>query len=625
MDSISPEKIHRIANRLRILSIRATTKAGSGHPTSCASSADLVAALFFGHMRFDPTRPKNPGNDRFILSKGHAAPLLYAAWAETGHFPEKELETLREIDSPFEGHPTPRLDFVDIASGSLGQGLSAGVGMALNAKQQKLDYRSYVLMGDGELAEGSVWEAASLAGFRRLGNLIAILDINRLGQSQETAFGYRLDVYQRRFDSFGWKTVVIDGHSIPEILKAFDAISPDQPLVIIAKTIKGKGIAIAENKPGWHGKALGEKQAQEAIESLEKNQESALGVQIRRPSQSSRVTEKTTSRTNYPPLNYKIGEKVATRKAFANALARLGGVIPDLVVLDGDVENSTYTEEFGQKYPDRFFECYIAEQNMVGTAVGLGAMGRIPVCATFGAFLSRAMDQARMAGISGSNLKLVGTHSGVSIGEDGPSQMALEDLASMRAIVGSSVLSPSDAVSTERLVEKMLESQNFCYLRAARPETPVLYSSNEKFEIGGAKILRQSQEDQVTVVATGITVFEALKAHDLLVAAGIHITLIDAYSIKPLARDLIAQAARKTNGFVVTVEDHYSEGGLGDAVAGELSIEGIRVRKLAVSGMPHSGKAQELLQKFKIDSRAIVEAVREIAAQIGNTKKDQAA
>jgi transketolase len=609
MNDIDTEALKGIANQLRIDSINATTAAGSGHPTSCCSAADVVAALFFGHMRYDPKNPHYYNNDRLILSKGHAAPLLYAAWAETGLFPVEDLLKLRQIGSDLEGHPTPRLPFVDVATGSLGQGLSVGVGMALCARLDHLDYRTYVLLGDGECAEGSVWEAASLAGINQLNNLVAVVDVNRLGQSQPTAFDHNLDVYKRRFEAFGWRTEEIDGHDIDEILEVLAAAGlGTQPLVILAKTLKGAGISFIQDKEGWHGRALTKDEAARAIAELQPSARSGVGHAIAQPAQL--PAPKNEAPANYPPLNYKVGDSVATREAYGEALARIGEVDLRVVALDGDTKNSTYADKFFKKFPERSTECFIAEQNMVGVATGFGARGKVPFASTFACFFARAYDQIRVAGISMANLKIVGSHVGVSIGEDGPSQMGLEDIAMMRAVAGSVVLYPSDAVSTGKLVDQMAAQKGIHYLRTSRPKTPVLYDNNEQFPIGGAKILRQNAGDRVTVVAAGVTLFEALKAADELKAAGIGITVIDAYSIKPLAKDLIKQAAEKTNHLVITVEDHYLEGGLGDAVAGELSLEGVKVHKLAVSALPHSGKAEELLAKFGINAAAIVAKVR---------------
>ena len=611
MNDIDTEALKGIANQLRIHSINATTAAGSGHPTSCCSAADLVAALFFGHMRYDPKNPHYYNNDRFILSKGHAAPLLYAAWAETGLFPVEDLLKLRQLGSDLEGHPTPRLAFADVATGSLGQGLSVGVGMALCARLDHLDYRTYVLLGDGECSEGSVWEAASLAGLNKLNNLIAVVDVNRLGQSQEAPLGHNVDAFKRRFEAFGWRTEVIDGHDLEEITEVLAAVGlGDQPLVIIAKTLKGAGISFIQDKEGWHGKALSKDEAARAVAELQPSARSAIGFPIPAPNQLPAPNNQAPAA--YPALGYKQGDMVATREAYGNALVRIGGPDPRVVALDGDTKNSTYSEKFLKQFPHRFTECFIAEQNMVGVATGFATRGKVPFAATFATFFTRAFDQIRVGGISRANVKLVGSHVGVSIGEDGPSQMGLEDLAMMRAVAGSTVLYPSDAVSAEKLVEQMAMHQGICFLRTSRPKTPVLYPANEQFPFGGAKILRQGNGDKVTVVAAGVTLHEALKAADALKSEGIGITVIDAYSIKPLAKDLILEAARKTNNLVLTVEDHYPEGGIGDAVAGELSAEGVKVQKLAVFELPRSGKPEELLSKYGIDAQAIVQKIKNL-------------
>jgi transketolase len=609
MNDIDTETLKGIANQLRILSIEETTAAGSGHPTSCCSAADVVAALFFGHMRFDPKNPRYYNNDRFVLSKGHAAPLLYAAWEELGLIPKEELLKLRRLDSDLEGHPTPRLPFVDVATGSLGQGLSVGVGMALCARLDRLDYRTYVLMGDGEIAEGAVWEAASLAGVNQLNNLVAVVDVNRLGQSQETQFGHNLNVYKRRFEAFGWRTEEIDGHDMEEITEVLAAVGlGSQPLVILAKTLKGAGISFIQDKDGWHGKVLSKDEATRAIAELQPSAKSGIGQAIAAPSPL--PEPKNQAPTEYPPISYTLGDLVATREAFGNALARIGSVDQRVVALDGDTKNSTFSEKFLKKFPERFTECYIAEQNMVGVATGFAARGKVPFASTFACFLTRACDQIRVAGISQANVKLVGSHVGVSIGEDGPSQMGLEDIAMMRTVVGSVVLYPSDAVCAEKLMDQMAEHEGICFLRTSRPKTPVLYNNDESFRIGGAKVLRQSPNDKVTVIGAGVTLYEALKAADILKGEGIGITVIDAYSIKPLAKEVLLAAAQKTNNLVVTVEDHYAEGGVGDAVAGELSAEGVRVHKLAVRELPHSGKPEELLAKYGIDAHAIVQKVK---------------
>jgi len=603
------ELLKGIANQLRIHSIEATTAAGSGHPTSCCSAADIAAALFFGQMKYDAKNPHYYNNDRFILSKGHAAPLLYAAWAENGFVPIPELLKLRQFGNDLEGHPTPRLAFADVATGSLGQGLGVGVGMALAARQDKLDYNTYVLMGDGEIAEGAVWEAASLAGVYKLNNLIGIVDANRLGQSEATAFGHDINVYRDRFKAFGWRVEEIDGHDIEEIMEVLGGVGlDDKPLAIIAKTYKGAGVSFLQDKDGWHGKPLNKEEAAKAIAELAPSAKSGLGVTI--PAPTALPAPNLTAPASYPAISYKLGDSIATREAYGTALARLGDVDPRINAMDGDTKNSTFADKFFKKFPDRSVECYIAEQNLVAVSVGYATRGHVPFASTFATFFTRAADHIRVAGISQSNIKLVGSHVGVSIGEDGPSQMALEDLALMRAVVGSVVLYPAEAVATEKLLEQMALHKGVAFLRTSRPKTPVIYGNDEKFPIGGAKVLRHG--DKVTVVSAGVTLFEALKAADTLKAEGINITVIDAYSIKPLGKKEILAEAKKTGNTVITVEDHYAEGGLGDAVAGELSSEGVKVHKLAVNGIPRSGHAAELLAHFGIDAAAIVKKVKSL-------------
>jgi len=604
------ELLKGIANTLRIHSIEATTAAGSGHPTSCCSAADVVAALFFGHMKYDAKNPHYYNNDRFILSKGHAAPLLYAAWAENGFVPVAELLKLRQFGNDLEGHPTPRLAFADVATGSLGQGLGVGVGMALAAKQDKLDYNTYVLLGDGEIAEGAVWEAANLAGFYKLSNLIAIVDANRLGQSQATMFGHDINIYVKRFESFGWRVETLDdGHDMEEIMEVLSGVGLDErPLAIIAKTYKGAGVSFLQDKDNWHGKPLSKEEAAKAIAELSPSAKSGLGVAI--PAPTALPAPNLTAPTSYPAISYKLGDSIATREAYGVALSRLGEVDPRINAMDGDTKNSTFADKFFKKFPERSTECFIAEQNLVAVAVGFATRGHVPFASTFATFFTRAADQIRVAGISQSNLKLVGSHVGISIGEDGPSQMALEDLAMMRAVVGSTVLYPADAVATEKLLEQMAILKGVAFLRTSRPKTPVIYGNDEQFPVGGAKVLRTG--DKVTIVSAGVTLFEALKAADTLKAEGVNVTVIDAYSIKPLGKKEILAEAKKTNNTVITVEDHYSEGGLGDAVAGELSSEGIKVHKLAVVGIPRSGHAAELMAAFGIDAAAIVKKVKSL-------------
>jgi len=602
------------ANNLRAHSLRATAEAGSGHPTSCMSAADIMAAIFFADMRFDPANPSNPANDRFVLSKGHAAPVLYAALAEAGALPVDRLATLRKFSSELEGPPTPRIPWVGAATGSLGQGLSVGVGMALNGKRlDKLDYRVYVLLGDGEIAEGGVWEAAAMAAYYQLDNLIGVVDVNGMGQSQRTMYNFDVETYQRRFAAFGWHAVIVDGHNLEEVLAALDQahLIKDQPTMLIAKTFKGKGVSFLEDKPGWHGKPVKGDDLDKALSEL------ALNGNARAPhvAQPHRHGFSPACVTGISPApSYGLGEKVATRVAYGTALATLGDVNPNVVALDGDTKNSTFAETFLKAHPERFFESYIAEQNMVGAAVGLAACGKIPFVSTFAAFLTRAFDHIRMAAISGVTIKYVGSHCGVSIGEDGPSQMGLEDLAMMRAVPNSTVLYPSDAVSTERLVATMPDLPGTTYLRTTRPATPVLYANTEEFPIGGSKVLRSSDSDVVTVIAAGITVYESLDAYEKLKNEGVAIRLVDAYSVKPIDAPGILAAAAQTNNTLLVVEDHYYDGGLGDAVLNAVAAHGVKVHKLAVNGVPRSGKSAELLHAFGLSARHIVDKVKTLAA-----------
>ncbi|UCE62524.1 MAG: transketolase [Nitrospirota bacterium] len=600
------------ATQLRIHSIRSTTEAGSGHPTSCCSAADIVATLFFGVMRYDPTDPRNSDNDRFVLSKGHAAPLLYAAWAEAGYIDPSELLQLRKLESDLEGHPTPRLSFVDMATGSLGQGLSAGVGIALNHKYlDRSQARVYVLLGDGESVEGSIWEGAELARHFQLDNLCTIIDINRLGQSDPTLLQHDLDGYQKRWQGFGWQALVVDGHDHTTLLQAFATASQtkDKPTVLLAKTFKGKGIAIAEDKMNWHGKALNREQADAAIQELSKqlsHDSSSLSIQPPKKTQRNQHTI-----AALPTPTYAAKDSVATREAFGDALTHLGEVNPLVVALDADVKNSTFTEKFGKRFPERFFENFIAEQNMIGTAAGLAACGKIPFAATFACFLTRGYDFIRMAAISQANIKLMGSHAGVSIGEDGPSQMGLEDLSMMAAQPGVVVLYPSDAVCTYRLLEAAANHQGMVYIRTGRPKTPILYPNDEPFHLGGSKLHKPSSEDRLTIVAAGVTLFEALNAQTELAKAGIPVRVVDLYSIVPIDQHMLLECARTTPTFL-TVEDHYAHGGIGDAVLNALSAEAVRVHKLAVREIPHSGKPAELLDRYGLSANTIVETAKRL-------------
>ena len=600
------------ATNLRIHSIISTSEAGSGHPTTCLSAADIVSALFFHAMRYDCADAKNPNNDRFILSKGHAAPLLYAAYAEAGIIPIDDLLTLRQIDSILEGHPTPRFDWTEVATGSLGQGLSLGLGMALNGKYlDKSDYRVYVLLGDGETAEGGVWEAAALASHYQLNNLIGIVDVNALGQSQRTMYAFDIDTYCRRFEAFGWQTIGIDGHDFDEILPALEKAkaSTDKPTMIVAKTFKGKGVSFLENEDNWHGKAVAKgEQLDKALAELGPLQ-TDIPLQIESPNP---INKQVSTATTCEPPEYASDEEVATRGGYGTGLAKLGTANPNVVALDGDTKNSTYAEQFMTLHPNRFFEMFIAEQNLVGAGIGLAKRGKIPFVSTFAAFLSRAYDQIRMSAISQANIKYAGSHCGVSIGEDGPSQMGLEDIAMFRAIPGAVVLYPSDAVAAERLVAEAAAHEGIVYIRTSRPKTAILYDTDESFPIGGSKVVRESGEDKVTVVAAGVTLHEVLKAQEVLTAEGIAIRVIDLYSVKPIDTEALLAAASETNDTIITVEDHYPEGGLGDAVLDAVATKGIRVHKLAVTGIPRSGKPDELLELHGISANAIVQKVKDI-------------
>jgi transketolase len=599
-----------LARLIRYYSLVSTTKAGSGHPTSSLSAADLMAGLLFGGtFRFDLDEPRHPNNDRLIFSKGHASPLFYALWAAAGAVTEKELLTLRKFGSPLEGHPTPAFRYTEAATGSLGQGLSIGAGMALNAKYlDKLPYRTYVLLGDSEMAEGSVWEALEIAAYYKLGNLVGILDVNRLGQRGETMYGHDLSVYKNRIAAFGWETIVIDGHHMPQIRTAFEQAvrSVDRPVMIIARTLKGKGVSFIEDKNGWHGKALKKDELARALEELGPVDRDLRGS-IPLPENERPAAPK---QGKSAPVLYPPDKPVATRHAYGTALSRLYQQYPDMVVVDGEVSNSTYAEIFKKAYPERFFEMYIAEQNMVGMALGLSVRGQVPFVSTFAAFMTRAADQVRMSQYSNANIKFCGSHAGVSIGEDGSSQMGLEDIALFRAVLGSVVLYPSDAVSTEKLVEEIAKHQGICYLRTTRMETPILYRNDEAFWIGGSKILKSGSKDKATVVAAGITLHEALKAYEELKKEGILIRVIDLYSVKPVDVATLRQAAEDT-GFIITVEDHYAEGGIADAVRTALSKHPVPIHSLAVRAMPKSGKPEELMDYEGISWKAIVEAVKQ--------------
>lgn len=598
-----------LAKLIRYYSLVSTTEAGSGHPTSSLSAAELMTGLLFGGtFRYDLADPTHPNNDRLIFSKGHASPLFYALWAAAGAVSEKELLTLRKFGSPLEGHPTPAFRFTEAATGSLGQGLSIGVGMALNAKYlDKLPYRTYVLLGDSEMAEGAVWESLEIAAHYKLNNLIGVLDVNRLGQRGETMYGHDLAVYKDRIASFGWETIIIDGHHLPQIRTAFEQAirSTGRPVMIIAKTLKGKGVSFIEDRNGWHGKALKKDELARAIEELGPFDRDLRGKIA--PPEDFRPADTKPSKAD--PVIYLTDKPVATRHAYGTALARIYQQHPDMVVLDGEVSNSTYAEIFKNGRPDRFFEMFVAEQNMVGAAIGLSRRGKVPFVSSFAAFLSRAADQIRMSQYSNANIKFCGSHAGVSIGEDGSSQMGLEDISLFRAILGSVVLYPSDAVATEKLVEHMARHKGISYLRTTRKDTPILYRNDEAFWIGGSKVLRSSSRDKATVVGAGITLHEALKAYEELKKKGMLVRVIDLYSVKPVDVATLRAAAEAT-GLMITVEDHYAEGGIADAVRTALSKHPVPVHSLAVRAMPRSGKPDELLEYEAISAGSIVSLIQ---------------
>ncbi|MDR7476033.1 MAG: transketolase [Armatimonadota bacterium] len=622
------ERARDLARQFRADAIRMTAAAGSGHPTSALSAAELMAVLLLRHLRYDFANRDHPNNDRLIFSKGHATPLLYPLLAAAGAIPPQELLTYRRWGSRLEGHPTPVLPWVEVATGSLGQGLAIGVGMALAGKYlDKLPYRVWVLHGDSEMAEGAVWEAFEHAAYYRLDNLIAILDVNRLGQRGETMVGWNTAVYAARARAFGWRAIEVDGHDVEAVDRAYtqavEGAGSGQPVVVIARTVKGKGVSFVEDRNGWHGKALSREEAARALEELgevERLQVAVTAPEDLRPA----------LRPDPRPLElprYQVGGSVATREAYGDALRALGDARPDVVALDGEVNNSTYAERFARAHPERYFEMFIAEQQMVAAAVGLQSRGWTPFVSTFAAFLTRAYDFIRMAAISRANLKLCGSHAGVSIGEDGPSQMGLEDLAMMRAVHGSTVLYPCDANQTAALVAEMADRPGIVYLRTTRMKTPVIYPPAERFPVGGSRVLRSSDSDQVTLAGAGVTTHEALRAADLLAQRGIRARVVDCYSVKPIDAATLRQAARSSGGRVVVAEDHWPEGGLGDAVVEvltdpEVTRDGFvpQVVRLGVRAMPGSGTPAEQLAAAGIDAAHIAAAAAALVeSPIANT------
>ena len=600
-----------VANRLRILSIESTNAAKSGHPTSCASMAEILSVLFFHTMRYSVSEPKAAGNDRFVLSKGHAAPVLYAAWAEAGLFPKSDLLNLRKIDSDLEGHPTPRLNFIDVATGSLGQGLSVAAGMAYVGKYiDKSAYRVYCLIGDGESAEGSIWEALHFASYYKLDNLVAIFDVNRLGQSEPTSLGHHTEVYEQRIKAFGFETRVVDGHDVGALVSTFDEFSgvKGKPQALVARTFKGAGLDGIEDKDNWHGKPLGS-HADGVIAALKSRTDMSSKPSVTPPSTSVAPVDLSVSLSE-PPA-YQLGEKLATRQVYGAALVKLGKSNPRVIALDGDTKNSTFSETYKKSFPDRYVECFIAEQNLVGVGIGLGCRGRtIPFVSTFASFFSRTFDQLRMGAISQANIKCVGSHCGVSIGEDGPSQMALEDLAMFRAIPEATVFYPSDAVSTERAVELAAQKHGIAFIRTSRPATPVVYKNDTVFALGKSHvILSHGSEDKALLIGAGITLHEAMNAAETLKTQGVLVRVLDPFTIKPLDVTGIRENALQCKSRVIVVEDHYPEGGVGEAVAAALVGSGVRLTHLAVREIPRSGPPSVLIDKYGIGCRSIVEAV----------------
>jgi transketolase len=604
----------RLATQLRVDSIRCSTEAGSGHPTSSLSAADLMAVLLVKHFRYDWDRPKFALNDHLIFSKGHASPLLYSMYRAVGVVSEEELvSTYRQLGARLQGHPTPVLPWVDVATGSLGQGLPDAVGVCLAGKYlDKLSYHAWILCGDSETAEGSMWEALDKASYYRLGNLTAIVDVNRLGQRGATELEWDMDRYAARVEAFGCRAVVVDGHDLLAIDEALtdSRVKRDVPTVILARTIKAKGVPEIENKNGWHGKALPPDMAKRAIIALGGRSDLRITTDLPVPETFSDYV------LSAPPISvptFALGDEVATRVAFGAAIAALSAR-QDVVVLDGEVGNSTHADEFQKICPERYFEIFIAEQQLVAAAVGLAVRGYVPFAVTFAAFFSRAYDFIRIAGICEANIRLVGSHCGVEIGEDGPSQMALEDLAALRAVHSSVILYPSDATCTVQLVFQMADMNGIVYLRTTRGAYPVIYGPDEKFPIGGSKVHRAGPDDQVALIGAGVTLHECFAAADVLAASGVAVRVIDLYSIKPIDRDTLVEACHATGGRLVVVEDHYPEGGIGSAVLEALADVNVplRVTHLAVRALPCSGTPLGLLDVAGISSRHIVEAARRL-------------
>ena len=604
-----------ISTILRRDSLISTTEAGSGHPSSCLSCAELISSLFFNEMSYDISNPFNPDNDEFVLSKGHASPILYSALFRAGCI-KHNLKDLRKLSSPLEGHPIPSsLPWIKAATGSLGQGLSIGLGMAMASRLQRRNYRVFVLLGDSEMAEGSVWEAIQLAGYFRINNICAIIDVNKFGQRGETMLGHKTEEYEKRLNSFGWNTITIDGHNISEILSAFEKARNEKfrPSVIIAKTFKGKGVFDIQNKNGWHGKPLSKEELERALKEIPNPKMPLLHIKM---PQKSNFMEQKMNQNLEIPTNYKQSEQESTRKAYGHALANIAKFDYKIIAVDAEVSNSTYSEELKKVKPLQFIEAYIAEQNMIGISLGLSIKGLNVFASTFSAFLSRAHDQLRMAALSSANLTVCGSHCGVSIGEDGASQMGLEDISLFRSLPNSIVFYPSDAVSTEKIVNlaKSLTAQNktknIKYIRTSRPKTPVIYSEKDKFELGEFKVLRESDKDKLVLVGSGITLHESLKAHEILKKQKFNVSVIDLYCIKPLNTGKLINFIRQHGYKLIITEDHYKEGGIGEMLSSELINSGIKIKHLYVNDIPHSGKSEELLDKYGISAKHIAKAAK---------------
>ncbi|HSX40338.1 MAG TPA: transketolase [Candidatus Saccharimonadales bacterium] len=640
------QQVQDKAKLVRKWCLVSTTAANSGHATSCLSAADIATVLFDTYFSYDIKNPRNITNDRFVLSKGHASPLFYTLFAMAGGLPMEELKTLRKFGSNLQGHPMPDFKFTDVATGSLGQGLSAGAGFALLAKKENLAFKTFVLMGDSEMAEGSVWEAANFASYYKLNNLIAIVDVNRLGQSQETMYGHHLDEYVRRLSSCDFEVLAIDGHNYEEIDKALSLAvnnKSDRPFAIVAQTFKGRGVSFLENKDNWHGKPLSKDDLQKALKELgEVDDELRFELRSPRSAVAHPSTIESDARrssvargpvSSFPPASapskysvravgspssaatphYKIGDEVATRQVYGEVLAELGNSNPDVYALDAEVKNSTFSELFQKAHPQRFVECFIAEQNMVGVALGLSKLGKKPFASSFACFLTRAFDQIRMSVLSGGNIAFCGSHAGVSIGEDGPSQMGLEDIAMFGALPGTIIMQPADAVTTAKVLPLLADYNGISYLRTLRPKTKVIYNSSEKFTIGGSKILKQSKNDILTISATGITVFEALKAYEELKKESIFVRVVDCYSVKPVDEETLKKCLSETKkNTIITVEDHFAHGGLGDFVLSAVSQTGAKVEKMAVEQIMRSGTGDELLDAAGISSRNIIAKVKSL-------------